>query len=79
MDCSRPEDLVFLGEKKPFVLNGFSSKRSTPKRKMILDTNDGRFFLKYVGNDIAENVAKLYVNIMQDDSLKGYFPSFNGP
>jgi hypothetical protein len=75
MVYSNPEDLVFLREKKSFVLHNFRPKRSSKKKKIILDTEDGRFFLKYVGHDIAEDVAQLYAKIMQDNCLKDYFPS----
>lgn len=75
MVYSSPEDLVFLRDKKPFVLHDFRPKRSSGAKKMLLDIEDGRFFLKYVGHDIAEDVAQLYMNIMQDNYLKSYFPS----
>lgn len=74
MVCPSPENLDFLKDKKPFVLHSFRPKRSSKKKKLLLDTNDARFFLKYVGNGIAEEVSKLYISIKQDINLKNYFP-----
>ena len=74
-DIPKPEELAFLKEKKHFLLKGFTPKRASIKKKLLLETAGERYFLKYVRKEIAEQVAEISLEISQNSSLQNYFPT----
>jgi len=74
MNPVNPKDLSFFKSNPAFCIRDINKRDYSSRKKFYLYTEDQRYFLKFVGNDIAKNVAELYVKIMQHQQLNRHFP-----